>query len=323
MKINLKRLKNHSKTFIALICTGILFFASCKKTDSNTNSLNWDVKKQEISNKVKTDLANLKAILPYTISRANNGDISFNNQKITEYYNIHSTSITKTFTYSKPKTSDEIIANIKAKQLSSLNPNEGGPSNPIDEDDPYEVYTRDGYRNNYRLATENFIDLPSYLATMNAISEDIISSSLLTTDEKVMMFTEIETLKQFAIDLETNPNYWIDLYAPSEASSGSSFVKNNSIMSIGGSTNTKNIFMVTPRQGCKIDTRAALLNGVVGGFIAAVGYAKVGAIAGTVSVPGVGTVTGAVSGFMAGFALGFVTGVGKAVVLDLLKTCGR
>lgn len=323
MNINLKRLKNHSKKLITLICTGILFFASCKKTDSNTTSLNWDVKKQEIANKVKTDLANLKAILPYTISRANSGDVSFNNQKITEYYNITGTSTNKITTFSRVKNSSELIANIKSKQLSTL-PGEDTPADPVDEEDPYEVLTRDGYRNSYRRATENYTDLASYLIVMNGISETIISTYLLTEDEKVMMYTEIETLKQYATDLETNPDYWMDLYAPSESGTGVSFVKNNSIMSTGGAALGKNIIMgAKPRLGCKIDVRSVLISGVVGGFWAAVGAAKVGAVAGTVTVPGIGTVTGAVSGFMAGFAVGFTGGVVTGVIGSLLYTCGR
>lgn len=146
MKTNLRRLKNHSKAFILLICTGILFFGSCKETDSDANLLNWDVKKQEIANKVKTDLTNLKAILPYTISRAASGDISFNNQKITEYYKIAGTSTNKIATFRRAKNSSELIVNINAKQLSTL-PGEDTPVDPVDEEDPYVVLTRDVYRN--------------------------------------------------------------------------------------------------------------------------------------------------------------------------------
>lgn len=294
-----------------------------KKTQLDSKSINWDIRKVEIVNKVKADIASMKAILPYTISRTVNGDISFDNQKITKYYNISDPSVNKISTFSKPKNTNDIIASIKAKQLSSLNPGEEGPSTPIDENDPYEILTQDGYRNNYRLATENYTDLASYIVTMNAIQTDIINTTLLTEDEKVMMYTEMEYLKQYATDLETNPDYWINLYAPSTTTSA--ITHTNSIMSVQNvGLEGKNILgKPQPRLGCKIDVRSVLIGGVVSGFWAAVGAAKVGAVAGTVTVPGIGTVTGAVSGFMAGFAAGFTVGVVTGVVGSLLYTCGR
>ncbi|MFC1225068.1 hypothetical protein ACFE6N_14735 [Pedobacter sp. BG31] len=305
--------------------TTILFFTSCKKTQPDSDAVIWNARKIAIQNKVKTDIANLKVLLPYTISRAVNGNISLDNQKINEYFSINSSSLNKVSTVIKPKNTNDIIANIKAKQLSSTTPIVGEPGDPVDEEDPYEVLTSVGYRNNYRIATENYTDLNSYIFTLNAISQDIINTALLTVDEKVMMYTEIEFLKQFATDLETNPDYWITMYAPIEYRNQTSFIKNSSLMSIGNIDLTGKTIMAgaKPNQGCKIDTRSVLIGGVVSGFWAAVGAAKVGALAGTVTVPGIGTVTGAVSGFMAGFASGFTVGVVTGVVGSLLYTCGR
>ena len=48
----------------------VLFFLlviGCKKTQTDPETVNWDVKKIEIANKVKEDIKKLKAILPLTI----------------------------------------------------------------------------------------------------------------------------------------------------------------------------------------------------------------------------------------------------------------
>ena len=132
--------------------------------------------------------------MPYAISKASNGDISFNNEKIVKYYNLDNQEINQISVFSRPKNTNEIISGIKARQLSSLTPVDGDPGDPLDED-PYEVLSRDGFRNNYWIATQNYTDLASYTFTLNAIGEDIVSTTLLTIDEKITMYTEIEYLK--------------------------------------------------------------------------------------------------------------------------------
>ena len=47
--------------FVALVL-------GCKKMGPDSKTVDWDAKKIEIANKVKTDLNNVKALLPFTIS---------------------------------------------------------------------------------------------------------------------------------------------------------------------------------------------------------------------------------------------------------------
>ncbi|SFA50205.1 hypothetical protein SAMN04488511_10913 [Pedobacter suwonensis] len=163
-----------------------------------------------------------------------------------------------------------------------------------------------------------------YIVAMDGIASDMIASIHVSEDDKVLMYTEIELLKQLATELETNPDFWINLYAPPvlEPVPATGFLKTASLMSVG-TTSGPVRYATSPRQGCKIDTRGVLASAVVGGFWSAIASAKVGAVAGTVTVPGIGTVTGAVSGFMAGFAFGFTTGAVTGVIGSLLLTCGR
>ncbi len=324
MKNIQKQSKNNQKTIFKVLLILIVFSLSCKKSETNLNVTNWDAKKLEIAKRVKANLDSVKLLLPYAISRVENGDISYNTQKIKGYFNISNTKPDESVIFSRPKNSLDLIDQIKTNKSSTV-PNLENPENPIDEEDPYEYYTSSGFRNLYRIATENFTDLNSYLTTLTGISEDLIATTLIDEDDKVLMYTEIETLRQYAIDLETNPEFWLNLYAPQQYTQVSSSVQNNSIMAVGNEHFGGAILMGgnPANQGCKIDVRRALVNGIVGGFIAGAGYAKVGFIAGTVAVPGVGTVTGAVSGFMSGFAFGFIGGVVKSVVQDALLTCGR
>ena len=247
-----------------------------------------------------------------------------NNQKINEYYKV-SNIANKITTISYPKNTGDVIDGIKAKQLSTL-PGEGGPATPVDEDDPMLKITEEAYRTYYWEATQNYTDLASYVTALDGIASTMLADLSVTEERRVLMYTEIETLKQYAIDLETNPDYWINLYGPQDSDPPStSVVVTNSVMAVGGIGHFGNTIMggVPPRQGCKISTRNVLMGSVIGGFVGAVGAAKVGAIAGTVVVPGIGTVTGAVSGFMAGFAAGFVGGVATGIVAELMLTCGR
>ncbi len=320
-------MKNNSKTtqkqliFVVTLFIALIF--SCKKIESDRNITDWDLKKVEIANKVKTDLINLKALLPLTISRVSNGSFLIDNQKISEYYRLSNVS-NKVTTISLPKSTDDVIANIKLRKLSSM-PGEEAPATPVDEDDPMLKITEETYRVYYWEATQNYTDLASYITALNGIASTMLADWGVTEEKKVLMYTEIETLKQYATDLETNPDYWINLYAPQDDNQqATAVVKTNSIMAAGGVGLNLNTTMAgnPPRQStCKINTRDALRTGIMGGFTAAVGYAKIGAVAGTVTVPGVGTVTGAVSGFMSGFAFGFVSGVVGSVAEQLFWSC--
>lgn len=188
-----------------------------------------------------------------------------------------------------------------------------------------EVITADSYRYRYWKATEDFTDLSSYHAILNTIESEVVTG--VDPDEyKAQLYTEIEFLKQFSTELETNADYWINLYYTSEqftgSSGGSSVIKNNSKMSNVGSV-IMNGSLNPPDLDCKIDTRGILMGAVVGGFANAIKGALVGAAGGTIAVPGFGTVTGAVAGFMVGFATGFTSGVVLGTITSLALTCGR
>lgn len=322
----MENIQKNQKTILKALLFLMVLSLSCKKSDTNFNVINWETKKIEIANKVKANLDSVKLLLPYAISKAENGNVLFNNQRVNEYYGVSHTVPNKIVTISQPKNIQEITAGIKTQQLSAL-PDEGNnPGNPIDEDDPMLRITEEAYRTYYWEATQNFTDLASYITALDGIASTMLGDFGVTEEKKVMMYTEIETLKQYATDLETNPDYWINLYAPtitgSTSNAGSVLASKTQSTTMGFNMDR---LMSRPDQssGCKINTRGVLMGAVIGGFTAAIGYAKIGAVAGTVTVPGVGTVTGAVSGFMSGFAAGFVGGVVTGVIGELMTSCFR
>lgn len=322
-------MKTIQKQFICILTLFFVLIFSCKKIESDKSSINWDLKKVEIANKVKEDLNSLKALLPFTISRANNDDVSFDNLKINEYYKVQNPTANNVIAYKAPKNTGDIIANIKAQKLSNEPIEDDEPGEPIGVS-PDMALVAEGYRNQYWMATNDYQDLASYLVQLNNIASDLIASQYVSTDEKVMMYFEIEMLKQYATDLETNPNYWIELYAPQELSlTGSVTAKGSSVMSIGSESLADKVIMSPPyhpggkKNGCKINVRGVLAGAVLSGLANGVRAGTVGLVAGTVTVPGIGTVTGAVSGFMSGFAVGFVSGIVSGVVVELMTSCGR
>jgi hypothetical protein len=131
-----------------------------------------------------------------------NGSFLIDNQKISEYYRLSNVS-NKVTTISLPKSTDDVIANIKLRKLSSM-PGEEAPATPVDEDDPMLKITEETYRVYYWEATQNYTDLASYITALNGIASTMLADWGVTEEKKVLMYTEIETLKQYATDLETN-----------------------------------------------------------------------------------------------------------------------
>jgi hypothetical protein len=75
--------------------------------------------------------------------------------------------------------------------------------------------------------------------------------------------------------------------------------------------------------GCQLNTRGILIGAVIQGTIGAIGGAKAGAVGGTFTIPGLGTVTGAVGGAVFGGALGFASGAVTSIAGQLFETCTR
>lgn len=159
------------------------------------------------------------------------------------------------------------------------------------EIDHHQGLLGDAYRSQYLYAVEQYESLPTFIMMLNGISTDLLNAPNVTSDDKVLIYSEIELLKQFATDIETNFDYWVDLYAPLEddAQMNSSITKNNIIMStkIGG-INGK--IMGPPyrgnikRQGCKVSARNVMMAGILGGLVSGSIAAKAEAVAGTVVV---------------------------------------
>lgn len=89
---------------------------------------------------------------------------------------------------------------------------------------------------------------------------------------------------------------------------------------IGGSTSSSNSQRVA---ACSVNWRGVFLGGVVSFAVGAYAGGKAGLVAGTFTLPGVGTVTGAVAGAMLGGAGGFTGAVITGVAAELLGSCFR
>lgn len=308
--------KKHAfSIFFVLLC-----IISCKKTDdSQTHAAFWSGKRAEISAKVKTEFSALKGILKQSLQNKD-GVVIFDDTETNKILNV-SKELNKRTKIEIPQNTSELIMSLKiSKQLSS---SPVGPSDPTPpETDPVMALLAEGYRAQYWAATENYTELSSYLTQLDGIALGLTYDLYNSESEKIQILNEIEWLKAYATSLEQDPDYWINLYAPEpilEPVPTSGLVKGSSIMSIS----PMNKLMSGGRLHCKVDTRKALMTGVVTGLRAGVVAGYTGATAGTVAVPVIGTVTGGVSGFMGGFASGFLSGTISSVVIQLALTCLR
>ncbi|WP_145859365.1 hypothetical protein [Pedobacter suwonensis] len=308
--------KKHAfSIFFVLLC-----LISCKKTDdSRTHSAFWSGKRAEISAKIKTEFSALKGVLKQSLQNKD-GVVIFDDAQTNKILNV-SKELNKRTKIEIPKNTSELITSLKISKRLSNSP--VGPSDPTPpETDPAMALLAEGYRAQYWAATENYTELSSYLTQLDGIALGLTYDLYNSEAEKIQILNEIEWLKAYATSLEQDPDYWINLYAPEpilEPVPTLGLAKGSPIMSIS----PINKFMSGGRLHCKVDTRKALMTGVVTGLRAGVAAGYTGATAGTVAIPVIGTVTGGVSGFMGGFASGFLSGTVTSVVIQLALTCLR
>jgi len=300
-----------------LVITVLLFFFSCKKTDSQTETKIefWKKKRAEISANVTAQFLALKRTMPSSLTIKDDA-VFFDNSSTNSILKSPSSN-NKVIEIKLPNTSSEVIAFIKPNKSMSTPVGPDDPTGPTT--DPAVALLAEGYRSMYWAQLENYTDLNTFVTNLDGIALGLVYDLYNSDEEKIQILNEIEWLKAYATSLENDPDYWINLYAPEpELSPISSTNTSGRLMSLKA-----NQLMNSRTLHCKVDARKALMTGVVNGLRAGVVAGYTGATAGTVAVPVIGTVTGGVSGFMGGFAAGFLSGTISNVVIQLALTCFR